>query len=522
MCKGVAQMSAENAAVSTTNEAQKTLNRRYVGTKETFAYILDDIAQSFNIGKYDDVFKMNILKIDLVLQSVTNGVIGVWDIINDMFLAAIVDKTRTRWGKFKPWLVVYAIPGVFLTVLYWALPIFMGTQGIGSNIPRFAVYLVLQIFSNLATSLISIVRQGMTSTITPNIVDRTRLITQANLLSGFVEKAPEILMGLLIDIYINSPKNQALEITINTLYQAGYNRMFVLGGVITAVVAGLFALFYAFVAKERVMQTVKRPSVFSGVKSVITNKPLLLITLSEFLGAFSLNSGTNLYYINVLNLASMSTIVGIPGAVVSPISYSYVPWARSKFSTKALWIAGSHVDSVLMLGVFAAGELINVGGKKGYENLAVMIPSFMLRETIWMFFWGIRKVIPEEMRNEAIDYGEWKNGFRSEGMTGVAKGLVTKMVGTVKNFVQPLLLKQFGYNPNATQGNQTVRARHALFWMCTLLPVVTGILSIVPQLFYDLQGEKKDKMYAELYERRKLMQNDVDLANEEINAPENN
>ena len=65
---------------------------------------------------------MNILKIDLVLQSVTNGIISVWDIINDIFLAAIVDKTRTRWGKFKPWLVVYAIPGAFLTLLYWALP----------------------------------------------------------------------------------------------------------------------------------------------------------------------------------------------------------------------------------------------------------------------------------------------------------------------------------------------------------------------------------------------------------------
>ena len=137
-------------------------DRRYVGSKETFAYILDDIAQSFNIGKYDDVFRMNILKIDLVLQSVTNGIISVWDIINDIFLAAIVDKTRTRWGKFKPWLVIYAIPGVFLTVIYWALPIFMGTDGIGTNIPRFAVYLLLQIFTNLASSLISIVRQSMT------------------------------------------------------------------------------------------------------------------------------------------------------------------------------------------------------------------------------------------------------------------------------------------------------------------------------------------------------------------------
>lgn len=509
-------MSAEPTNVSTADEAKRSLNRRYVGTKETFAYILDDIAQSFNIGKYDDVFKINILKINLGFLSLFNGLNTAWDIINDMFLAAIVDKTRTRWGKFKPWLIIYAIPGVFITVLYWALPMLFGTQGVGSDIPRFAMFVLLQLFSNLAGSLIAIVRQGMTSTITPNIVDRTRLITQANLLSGFVEKAPEILMGLLIDIYINSPKNQALEITNNIAYQSGYNRMFVLGGVITAVVSGLFALFYAFVAKERVMQSIEKPSILSGIKSVVTNKPLLLITLSEFLSAFSLNSGTNLYYINVLNLASMSTIVGIPGAVVSPISYSYVPWARKKFSTKALWIAGSHVDSALMLGVYAAGELINFGGKKGYENLAVMIPAFMLRETIWMFFWGIRKVIPEEMRNEAIDYGEWKNGFRSEGMTGVTKGLVTKAVNGVKNVIQPLLLAQFGYNPNATQGNQTPQARHALFWMCTLLPVVTGILGIFPKLFYDLHGEKKDQMYRELYERRKLVQETVDNHNENI------
>ena len=491
-------------------------DRRYVGSKETFAYILDDIAQSFNIGKYDDVFKMNILKIDLVLQSITNGIISVWDIINDLFLATIVDKTRTRWGKFKPWLVVYAIPGVFLTVAYWALPIFLGTNGIGTNVTKFAFYLLLLIFKNLAESLIAIVRHGMTSTITPIIIDRTRLITSANHLSGFVEKAPEILMGLLIDIYINSPANQILQTANPEAYQSGYNKMFVLGGVITAVVSGLFALFYAFVAKERVMQTIDRPSVFGGIKSVVTNKPLLLITLSEFLGAFSLNSGTNLYYIEVLNLASMSTIVGIPGAVVSPISYSYVPWARSKFSTKALWIAGSHVDSVLMLGVYAAGKFIKVGGKPGYESLAVMIPSFMLRETIWMFFWGIRKVIPEEMRNEAIDYGEWKNGFRSEGMTGVAKGLITKMVNSVKGVIQPLLFKAFGYDPNKNQGAQTPEARYALFFMCTLLPVVTGILSVVPQLFYDLQGEKRDRMYAELRERRKAIATEVKEFNDQV------
>ncbi|MBR6785471.1 MAG: MFS transporter [Clostridia bacterium] len=509
-----------NTAVQTEEQAKNLAyrDRRYVGTKETVAYVLDDIAQSFNIGKYDDVFRTNILKIDLKLQSLTNGIIGIWDIINDLFLAAIVDRTRTRWGKFKPWLVVYAIPGVLISVIYWSLPLFMGTQGIGNAMSRFVPYLFLQIFSNLASSLITIVRTGMTATITPNIIDRTRLITSANLLSGFVEKAPEILMGLLIDMYINSGANKELMVTNLNAYELGYNRMFVIGGVVTALASGLFALVYAFVAKERVMQTVDRPAITSGIKSVLTNKPLLLITLSEILGSFSVGLGTNLYYIEVLNLASMATIVGIPGAVVSPISYSYVPWARSKFSTKALWIASSHVDSVLMLGVFGAGELINTKAKKGYENLAVMIPAFMIRETIWMFFWGLRSVIPNEMRNEAIDYGEWKNGFRSEGMTGVAKDVVTKGVNTIKNTLQPLLLGWFGYNTKATHGHQTAQARHALFWMCTFLPVVTGVLSIVPKFFYDLSGEKRDRMYAELRERRAVMQSQVDEFNENASA----
>ncbi|MBQ8015150.1 MAG: MFS transporter, partial [Clostridia bacterium] len=122
-------MASESTAKVLEEQPQSAVpkDRRYVGSKETFAYILDDIAQSFNIGKYDDVFKTNILKIDLGLQSITNGVIGVWDIINDLFLAAIVDRTRTRWGKFKPWLVVYAVPGVLLSVIFWALPLFYGT-----------------------------------------------------------------------------------------------------------------------------------------------------------------------------------------------------------------------------------------------------------------------------------------------------------------------------------------------------------------------------------------------------------
>lgn len=317
-------------------------NRRYVGTKETLAYIIYDISASFNISKYNDVFITDIVQIGLRFQTIVTFVIGIWDVINDIFLAAIIDRTRTRFGKFKPFLILYAGPGLLLSFFYWMMPVFFAGMG-PYNATKLTSYMIFSIFNNLAGSMNNIAKTGMLSTITPNVVDRTRLITQANLFSGFVEKGSEILMGLLIDVFNNSGMGKKLP------------TLFISAGLFTSLASGIMALYFSIVAKERVIQKSEKPSIFQGVKSVITNKPLLILTLVDFLSAFGINSGTNYYYINVLGLASMSTIVGIPGAVVSPISYSYVTKAREHFSTKTLWIFSSVLPDVLMLGVFGVG-----------------------------------------------------------------------------------------------------------------------------------------------------------------------
>ena len=260
------------------------------------------------------------------------------------------------------------------------------------------------------------------------------------------------------------------------------------------------ALYFSIVAKERVIQKSEKPSIFQGVKSVITNKPLLILTLVDFLSAFGINSGTNYYYINVLGLASMSTIVGIPGAIVSPISYSYVTKAREHFSTKTLWIFSSVLPDVLMLGVFGVGSINN-----NYKKRAAMIPAFMIRETIWMGVYGISKVIPEEMRNECIDYGEWKNGYRTEGMTGVAKGLAQKLVSTLGGTIKAFILSRIGYKEGAGYGNQSAHTEYMLFAMCTIIPVATTILGLIPKFFYPIDAETRDRMYRELAERRQAV-----------------
>ncbi len=466
-------------------------NRRYVGSKETAAYVAYDIAQSFNINKYQDVFITDIVQIGLSFQTIVTFVIGIWDIINDVFLAAIVDRTRTRLGKFRPWLLVAAGPGFALTIVYWLLPILFNGTG-PYHAGKLVFYMIFQLISNLNGSLQTISRTGMLSTITPNIIERTRLITQASLFSGFIEKAPEILMGLLIDLV----NHGAIKIPMKGLY--------VTAGVFTGAVSSALGIYFVFATKERVLQRTEKPSVLQSFKSIFNNKPLLILTLTEFLSAFGLNTGLNYYYINVLGFASMSTIVGIPGAVVSPTSYAWVTKAREKFSTRTLWIASSHISDILMLGVFAVGSI-----NKNYKKLAVMIPAFMIRETIWMAFWGIKSVIPEEMRNESIDYGEWKNGYRTEGITGVAKGLATKLVGTLGNTIKSAILASIGYKEGAGFGKQSEHTEYLLFMMCTLLPTVTGILGLIPKFFYDLSGEKKERMYRELTERRQSVINQM-------------
>ena len=494
-----------NLTVSEEKPLVKYQDRRYVGTKETLAYVLFDVSKSFNIDLYAERFVFDVLKIDLSLLAVVNFINTIWDVINDTFTGAIVDKTRTRIGKFKPYLIAFAIPGTIGTCIYWMMPLFF-PDGNPMNAAKFFVWLFLALAREGAGTFRDVAATGLLATITPNPIERTSLITKANLFSGmFGEQIPEILMGLLIDL-IN---HKVINITLKATY--------VFMGVFTALVSGTFALFFFVVAHERVPQSVKPPSIKEGFISIIHNKPILLVTLSEFLGAFTINSGMNNYYIDVLGSASIKNIVGVPGFFITFFSYSYVAWARKHFSTKLLWIVSGSWGDFLMMIVFFLGSIGGIGPGGLYTKPKVMIPIIMCQETLFTFVMGIRRVLPQEIFNEAMDYCEWKTGYRTEGMTTTAKGLATKLVRTVSGTLKPILMKGFGYDLTAGFGKQTYKTKYYLFAMCTVIPFITGSLSIIPKQFYDLSGEKRNRMYDELFAQRLAKQKTI--SEQQKNAP---
>ena len=271
--------------------------------------------------------------------------------------------------------------------------------------------------------------------------------------------------------------------------------LFVYMGVGTALCAGILALFFSFKVKERVLQSVEKPTFKGAVGSLFKSRPLMLLTISEFLGQFAVGTNISLYYISVLNAGSAKLIVGIPGMFVTYASYAYVDKLREKFSTRTLWAIGSHWGDFLYLGVYLFGSI-----NKNYKKTIPMIAAFMIRETLWNFVYAMRKVVPEEIRNEA--------------MAGVVKGLARKLVATFTNGFSSALLGIIGYKQGLKPKQQSDRTERLLFTMTTLLPAATGLIGIIPKLFYNIDSETRARMYKELAERRAETAKELNKAHE--------
>ena len=483
--------------------ANRPINRgrRYVGSKETIAYIAQDFADSFSIGKYQNRFIWDVVGIDFKINAAVTLFTGAWDVINDTFISAIVDRTRTRWGKFRPYLIWMKIPLTLFGMLFWFTPVFFPNTA-PDFLPKLIFYFGFNVINETANTFMSISKTGLLSTITPNPEERVRLISQANLFSRFLgEQLPEWIMGILIDL-INSK-------TVKWKLQS----LFIGMGAATAVLSSLMTFWFYMVSKERVMQSVEKPSIMQGFKAILNNKPLLIITLSDFFAGFSIGQSRSDYYIDVLGSASLQTIVGIPAYPILNLSYLWVAPLRRRFTSKTLWVVEDLWTDICWLVVFGVGSI-----NKNFMSRKFMIPTMMIEEFVEMFVYGVRHTIPEELRNEAMDYCEWKNGYRVEAMTGVAKSLVTKIQGIIMSSVTNLVLSRIGYVQGKKIGTQSDKAKWWLFALGTGIPILTSSLGIIPKLFYPIDNKMRDRMYAELSERRKAVAEQMDAEADKINV----
>ena len=207
-------------------------DRRYVGTKETIAYLLNDFSNSFNIHGFDNRFIWDVVKIDFRISAIVGIFTGMWDVINDPIIGFMVDKTRTRWGKFRPYLVGFQIPMTLIGSLYWFLPFFFPNTS-ASYLPKLIFYFAFGAVTETAGTFTGIAKTGYMTTITPHPNDRARLITMAELLTGYMgEDVPNMLMGVFIDLVNNNIVKWKLR------------NVFLTMGLGTGIISSVFTLYF--------------------------------------------------------------------------------------------------------------------------------------------------------------------------------------------------------------------------------------------------------------------------------------
>lgn len=464
------------------------MNRLFCSTKERIIYILKCSAGSLNLGNFDtnsDFFLYTIF--GLLPDSRANAQIGlgIYDMLNDPLSAIIIDKMRTRWGKFKPFQYLSLIPSIILGFLTCMQPLIAERFDLDAA-GKLVLYMVLAYIGETVNAFFG--GGGYIDNVfTPNVNERTSLLVVTKFFTGI--KFPALLAGLLIDLVRNNK------------IKGNLSHMFVGMKTFWWVIATIPAILWVFVSKERVPQSEKPPKIVGGMLSVFRNKPLLIYMLSSFIGGIDVGTPESLYYDSVLKFNLLPTIAGIPGVPLSYASYPIAAKLRKKNSTKVLWIK-KNLSVLISESMFFFVGLI--GGKKNgfYKKKLPMSIAFAIGNCIEMVYFATGKIIGDEINFEVLDYCEWKNGYRVEATISLFKGYFDKIKGIILTKINALLLQNWAGFKVGVDAVQTDETMWRMFITACGPKLIFDLLGIIPMLFYNIDQKTREKMYSDLERSR--------------------
>ncbi len=506
--------------IGTDQEVNKRLeklvnvDRRVVSRKETIGYMLFEANNDFNINGHKSLFIDSILKIDLGKQSLFNAIAGVWDIVDDLLIGGLVEKTRTRWGKFVPYLFLSGIPSAIFATIYWLLPVLFSQAHVDdmNYLPKFFAFMFLEMTMEAFSTFKSIAVGGYLSTITPYPSDRRRLLAVSKYFSIIYSRLPDLVIEFMLDFITNGlifkDRSSAEMIKLSLM----------IVGPFTMIVSAIVVTWYSTIAKERVHQSIEKPRIRQSLKVVFANRPVLAYMITNSLGAFGTGITTNNYYRWVLFMTTFETIAGIPSVFFQPFGFSKYNDLAKRFSTKSLYMVSQIFAKTFYIPIWFYGMFLkDKSGKPFFTNRWLMLPVTMVWECIYATFWGVKSISADEIRNELNDYIEWKYGYRNEATLSVAGTIFGKIPNRINGILEPMYKKWIGYDQTAypEKRPQPERAQKWIFSMATIITAIVVILGVLPMFGYNIDKEKRNKMYLELNQRRVNKAAEINSAYEE-------
>lgn len=418
------------------------------------------------ISLYLLFFYTNIMHLNAAAISVMFLVTKLFDGVTDLIVGFLIDKTHTKWGKSRPWILFGAIPFAVTAVLAFSVPNISQT---GMLIYAYITYMLL----SLAYTIVNIPMASILSALSEDPAERTNLAT-CRVFFSYIGSTVVSAFGLtLVDKFGNG--NQAL----------GFRLVMMLFGII-----GCLIFFFCFFnTKERVQEQAEKVSIIENLLCLIHNKPWKIFALNIiwFFGGYVIQASAVIYYFTyVVGNESLVQIVATITTLVPVAANLCVPFLVKKILKKNLMQIGSVIHIAGLVIIFFGGT---------------STPILICGSLIAAAGYGLRGSMHFAIQPDPVDYGEWKSGVNTAGTLSAVNGFIGKVGMAVASSAGAALLAVGGFNSEAAAAAQTSSALTAITAMYIWVPVIFNVCSLITMHFYDL-----DKIYPkivkELDERR--------------------
>lgn len=436
------------------------------------AYGMGDVGCNFSwmfVGNFLMIFYTDVFGISMSAVAALMLFSRFWDAINDPIVGGLTDRTNTRWGRYRPWLLIAApLTAVVLIASFWAHPDWNDTAKIVYMIITYCILV-------LGYTCVNIPYGTLCGAMTQNIEERAKINT-------FRSVSAMIAIGVINIITI--PLISKLG---NGSDQQGYLLVAILYGII-------FALCHIFCfAKTKEAVTVpekKKIPIKLQIKTVAQNKPYLLALIGQFLFGVTLygRNADALYYFKYVEgsetlFSTYSLVIIIPSIIGAGLFQILFKLTENKGRTASILAFCTGV-SMLSLYLFSPVE----------SAVAFYIFSGLTQFFFAGFNTAIYAIIPD-----CVEYGEWKTGIRNDGFQYAFISLGNKIGMAIGTSVLAAALSCAGFEANIKQNEAVLSIMKHSF---STIPGVLWIITAVVLFFYRLNKKSYNKIVDEIKERK--------------------
>ena len=417
------------------------------------------------------IFYTTVLSITPITVGSMFLVSKIFDALIDPFIGSLIDRTRTKLGKMRPYVLFAAIPFGLISIL-----LFIPWTGVSYN-GRIAYMFITYFSYTILASLVAVPLDGIPAVASPNGDERAKIVSVSRVIGSIGEQSALVLYSLF---------------TLFLSMKYAYMYM----GIVIGVLAPLFLILGTLSLKERIQPQVNRIKFLDSFKYLFQNKQFLSLILGNFLTFFrNLVSAMIVYIVNYVYFnGSLNILFVLPESAVGLAAMLLAPKLKRKYGSRRVFFAATFFHSAALLIMFAAGF-----------NIPWILMSALL--SVAMAPVGILNVVPHLMAIDTLDYWEDKTGKRQEGITFAIVSLRSNASSAFKDFFQAWLL---GYFLFATPLNsisdhtplQLSFSVRGIFMMFTVIPAVLNLISIIPFIFYKLDNSKMKEIRERLDKNR--------------------